>query len=432
MILEYLSRNYLTLMMLIALLIFLLVDKNGSRLPEARYFGICILLVFLITISETIDAYVSGIEFEGLAMDRAEQLRKLRLIASTASYILLPATIMIEVLIMAPNKTFRIISIFPGIINAIIYTTAFFGSGIAFTISSSNIFVRGPLGFSIYFTLEFYVFMLALFSVLYFKWDNAKRSIIVILIVVQSLLTAVLEYFSVLTHMAAPITALCLLEYYFYLSAIYQQEMRQQVMEKELYITKQRMDILRGQIQPHFIFNSLSVIRALVKYDSKKAVECIDSFSEYLRAHVNSLKEDELVSFEEELDNAQAYLDLVQADSERRSIEVIYNLNCTDFMIPPLTLEPIVENAIKHGVGGKGGTIRISTWETEDDIFIRIADNGNPQGGMTDQETKRLGVGLDNTRKRLQMACQGTLDTNLTENGAIVTITIPKTKRETS
>ena len=239
----------------------------------------------------------------------------------------------------------------------------------------------------------------------------------------------VLEYFSVLPHMAAPTTALCLLEYYFYLSAIYQQEMRQQVMEKELYITKQRMDILRGQIQPHFIFNSLSVIRALVKY---KAVESIDSFSDYLRAHVNSLKEDEMVSFEEELNNAQAYLDLVQADSERRNIEVIYNLNCTDFMIPPLTLEPIVENAIKHGVGGKGGTIRISTWETEDDIFIRIADNGSPQGGMTDQETKRLGVGLDNTRKRLQMACQGKLDTNLTENGAIVTITIPKTKKEAS
>jgi len=425
MILEYFTRNYMTLMLLLAITIFLLVDRKNVNLKEAKYLGIAVLLVFLITISETADAYVAELSFDTLSMEFAEKFRRLRLYSGAASYILLPLSVMIEVLIMAPNKAFRIFSLIPGLFNAIIYATAFFGSTIAFTISANNSFARGPLGFSIYFVLEIYVFMLVLYSVIYFKRNNAKRGIILNLIVVESLLAALLEYTSVLTHLSAPVTALCIMEYYFYLSAIHQQEMRQQVMEKELFISKQHMDILRSQIQPHFIFNSLSVIRALAKHDSRKAVESIDSFSEYLRAHISSLQKDEMIPFEQELDNARAYLDLIQADSEKHNIEVIYDLKCTDFAIPPLTLEPIVENSVKHGVGGLGGTIGISTWKTDTDIFIQITDNGSPQGGMTYRETNRLGVGLDNTRKRLQMACQGSLDCDFSDNGSTVSITIP-------
>ena len=96
-------------------------------------------------------------------------------------------------------------------------------------------------------------------------------------------------------------------------------------------------------------------------------------------------------------------------------------------MITPLSLEPLVENSIKHGIGSKGGVIHIDTWETEDEIFIRIADNGTPQGGMTEQENKRLGVGLDNTRTRLKMACNGTLETDFTDHGATVIVKLPKT-----
>ena len=197
-------------------------------------------------------------------------------------------------------------------------------------------------------------------------------------------------------------------------------------MEKEIFITRQQMDLLRGQIQPHFIFNSLSVIRALAKHDSKKAVDCIDSFSEYLRAHIGSFQENEMIPFEQELDNTQAFLNLILADTEKYKIEVLYDLKCMNFSIPALTLEPIVENSIKHGIGSQGGTITISTWETDTDIHIRVTDNGSPQGGHTDEETKRLGVGLDNTRKRLQLACKGKLDCNFSDSGAVVTITIPK------
>ncbi len=72
--------------------------------------------------------------------------------------------------------------------------------------------------------------------------------------------------------------------------------------------------------------------------------------------------------------------------------------------------------------------MRIESYREDDMNVIRIVDNGTPQGGMTDQEVKRLGVGLDNTRKRLEMQCKGTLDINITDHGTTVTIRIPDRK----
>ena len=278
---------------------------------------------------------------------------------------------------------------------------------------------------TIYFVLLFYIFFLAIFSVLYFHWDNGERSAIVFLIVIQSMVSMVLEGMDLLSRTSAPITALCMLEYYIYLSVVYQHEMRELIAEKELHITRQRMELLRSQIQPHFIFNSLSVIRALAKHDGKKAVGCIDSFSDYLKAHIYVLQEDDLISFNDEMTHIQAYLDLVQADTAR-NVEVIFDLEYTDFQIPPLSLEPLVENAIKHGISRKGGTVTIRTRKTEQGAVIQVQDNGSPAGGMTEQETTRLGVGLDNTRKRLKMQCGGTLDLELSDSGATAKIIIPE------
>ncbi|MBR0152780.1 MAG: histidine kinase [Lachnospiraceae bacterium] len=427
MLLEYLIENYLTLMLLLALSVIILVNRKSAAVPASRYFGAAIVLLLVVTVLSTVDSHISSLSFFGLARQSAEALRRTRIAVSAAIYILLPLIVMIEVLITAPNQTFRWISLAPAVLNTAVYLTAFFGSGLAFTVTLEYRWYRGPLGLSIYFTLLFYVFLLSLFSIIYFRWDNARRSAIVFLIVIQSIFAAILEYTDTLSGTVPAFMALGMLEYYFYLSVIYQQEMREMMAEKELHIARQQMSLLRSQIQPHFIFNSLSVIRALAKRDSKKAVSCIDSFSDYLKAHIYSIQENELIPFEKELEHIQAYLDLVQADT-MRNVEVVYDLSCTDFLLPPLSLEPIVENAIKHGIGGKGGTIRISSERKGDAVILQISDNGTPQGGMTEQETARLGVGLDNTKKRLAMQCRGTLHMDLTDAGAVVTITLPQTK----
>lgn len=123
-------------------------------------------------------------------------------------------------------------------------------------------------------------------GIIYFRTENIKRSAIVFLIVIQAVIVAILEGTNILPGYTSPIMALGMLEYYFYLSIIYQNEIRETLAEHQLRLTRQRMTLLRNQIQPHFIFNSLSVIRSLAKRDSQKAVSSIDSFSDYLKAHI--------------------------------------------------------------------------------------------------------------------------------------------------
>ena len=94
-------------------------------------------------------------------------------------------------------------------------------------------------------------------------------------------------------------------------------------------------------------------------------------------------------------------------------------------MLPPLSLEPIIENAVKYGTGKDNGVITISTQEAEGAVRIRVSDNGtgNPEQSKT---IKSTGIGLSNTRQRLSLQCGGTLDTEQTDGGMFVTITIPR------
>lgn len=453
MLLQYLTNNFMTLMLLSALITVIIVNR-GRDIPATSYFSIIVAVIFLITVTDTISDWAAGdIKYQFFSADPSVRIGT-RVIASAIGYILRPLVVMMQVLIISPFKGRNkwLIAV-PAIVNAAVFSTAFFGSHMAFWISDSNRFERGPMGFTIYFVMLFYVFLLALFSVIYFKSDDISRSAIVFLIVIQSVIVAMLEGTNILAGYVMPVAALGTLEYYFYLSVIYQGEMRETIAEKELHLTRQQMTLLRNQIQPHFIFNSLSIIRSLAKRDSKKAVECIDSFSEYLKAHIYFIQDDELVSFDKELDNVGAYLDLVQSDSVR-NVQVEYDLGVTDFMIPPLTLEPVVENAIKHGIGMDGGKIVIKTYEQDGSSIITVSDSGKgspdkadqassapsaassenadkvssgmSKTGMTEKEEKRLGVGIANTRRRLKMQCNGTLETKLSDTGSVVTITIPK------
>lgn len=485
MLLQYVKANFITLMILSGLIAAIVVNRRNN-IPATRYFHLTVIIIFLITVTNTITDWAAGdIQYQFFSADPSVRIAT-RTVATAIGYILMPLPAMIQVMITNPVKSRKkwLVAL-PAALNAVVYTFAIFGSRAAFWITDNNQFRREELGLTIYFVMLFYVFMLALFSVIYFKSNENTRSAIVLLIVIQSIIVAAMEGTNTLLGFVTPVSALGTLEYYFYLSVIYQSEMRETIAEKELNLTRQQMTLLRNQIQPHFIFNSLSIIRSLARRDSKKAVECIDSFSEYLKAHIYFIQDDELVTFDKELDNVRAYLDLVQSDSVR-NVKVEYDLGATDFMIPPLTLEPIVENAIKHGIGFDGGTVTIRTYEQDDASIITVSDSGKgetasenaeaaaeeagaaggsakagaatenakagaeagnakssaagenaksstangsaPDSGMTEKEKKRLGIGIANTRRRLKMQCDGTLNTEIGESGSVVTITIPHRK----
>lgn len=197
-------------------------------------------------------------------------------------------------------------------------------------------------------------------------------------------------------------------------------------MQKEK-IRDAQINIMLSQIQPHFVYNSLSAISTLITIDPEKAQEALDNFTEYLRRNLSSLTDVKLIPFEDELKHIETYISLEKLRFDDR-INVIYDLKTTDFNVPVLSIQPIVENAIKHGILKKveGGTLKISTYEADDSYVIVIEDNGV---GFNNDDVKKEEnhYGIDNIEYRIKNMCNGSLDIESVINkGTIVTITLKK------
>jgi sensor histidine kinase YesM len=130
-------------------------------------------------------------------------------------------------------------------------------------------------------------------------------------------------------------------------------------------------------MKPHFIFNTLGAIRTMIKSSPDKAYNLTTSFSKYLRANINNISPTETISFAQEMDHVKTYVDIEKQRFGDR-LTVLYDINCENFNIPPLTVEPLVENAVKHGVCKrvKGGTVKISSREEEDKYIVTVEDDG--------------------------------------------------------
>lgn len=187
-------------------------------------------------------------------------------------------------------------------------------------------------------------------------------------------------------------------------------EQNQKLTKKEQEALDLKIEILMSQIAPHFIYNTLSAIQALCEIDPMKAKETVEEFALYLRGNLNSLTEKNLIPFEQELEHVKAYLSIEQKRFGER-VKVKYDIRENNFRLPPLTLQPLAENAVKHGLCKKddGGTLVIQTWQEGDDIKITICDDGT--GFDVDKlKTKSMEhIGIRNVRKRMKEMCNGTL-----------------------
>lgn len=181
--------------------------------------------------------------------------------------------------------------------------------------------------------------------------------------------------------------------------------------ELQTELLQNHIAITLSQIQPHFLFNVLTAIQQLCERSPEKARQAIENFSWYLRGNVDSLGSKEKILFRKEMDHVRCYLSLEQMRFNER-IRVEYDLQEVDFFIPPLTVQPMVENAVKHGLTKKkeGGCVSISTKRKSDYIEICIQDNGV---GFNQEEKKEDGcshIGIDNVKNRLKKMCNGELE----------------------
>ncbi|MFD0590351.1 ATP-binding protein [Paenibacillus sp. GCM10027627] len=171
---------------------------------------------------------------------------------------------------------------------------------------------------------------------------------------------------------------------------------------------------LQAQIEPHFLFNTLSSVAALSEIDQGRMKQLLTAFSQYLRASFNNHNAEGLVPLKKELELVQAYL-YIEKERFGDRINVVWEADENlALLLPPLTIQPLVENALKHGILSRssGGTIRIRTVDGPQEAEVSVSDDGAgiseaELGGLLArgraEEGKRRGIGLANTHYRLKL-----------------------------
>ena len=191
--------------------------------------------------------------------------------------------------------------------------------------------------------------------------------------------------------------------------------------------TRKDFEIRVLQMHPHFVYNALVSIYYLVESDPEKAQSAIKSYASYLNQNFRSITKREPIPFEEELAHTRAYLAIEQVRFEDK-LNVTFDTPHTDFVLPPLTLQPIVENAVKHGMDPERGFLNvvIRTRAVEDGSEI-VVENDGADFDAADEGSGR--IGLSNTRERIRGMCGGTLSIEPRDGGGtVVRLWIPKGK----
>ena len=197
---------------------------------------------------------------------------------------------------------------------------------------------------------------------------------------------------------------------------------------KERELIDQKIATMFSQIQPHFLYNSLNAIYHLCDQEPSKVQKAIGDFAEYMRENLDSINRTTPVPFDKELKHIGTYLALekMRFNDELR---IIYDIETTEFMVPSLTIQPLIENAVKHGLGHKeeGGTVMISTRECENHFEIKIKDNGVGFCVNEHREDGKSHIGIENVKQRLLNKVGGVLFIeSKVGKGTTITIKIPK------
>ena len=190
-------------------------------------------------------------------------------------------------------------------------------------------------------------------------------------------------------------------------------------------IAHQRASIMVLQMRPHFIYNAMMSIYYLCAIDSKKAQQVTLDFTTYLRKNFTAIVSEDTIPFSDELEHTRAYLAIEQVQFGE-DLVVEYDISHKNFRIPPLTLQPIVENAVKHGMDPENAPLCIKIRTREADLGNEIVVEDSGQGFDLKSDDNEPHIALKNIQQRLEMMCGGKLTISpRAGGGTIITVTIP-------
>ena len=208
----------------------------------------------------------------------------------------------------------------------------------------------------------------------------------------------------------------------------HQASIRAKQLEKEL--EDSRVATMLSQIQPHFIYNTLGTVDQLCKEQPEVASNLVHHFSLYLRGNFSELDNKAPILLSKELEHVRHYVEIEHIRFP--DMEIRFELDSEDFLLPALSVQPLVENAIKHGLMGleSGGTVTVSSYETDMDYRISVVDDG-VGFDTTILLDDREHIGIRNIRGRIEALCGGTLTVESAPGkGTKAVITIPKERSE--
>jgi len=191
-------------------------------------------------------------------------------------------------------------------------------------------------------------------------------------------------------------------------------------------LAESRISTMMSQIRPHFIYNTLGSIEQLCELDPPKAGELVHNFAKYLRGNFGELDNPKPILMSQEMEHVRHYINIENVRFPDMTFS--FEMKSEDFSLPALTVQPIVENAIKHGLMKlqKGGYIRVISYETDTDYCISVEDDGVGFDTSKLLDEKKH-IGIRNIRDRLKVMVGGTLEIESTQGvGTKVLITIPK------
>ena len=338
-------------------------------------------------------------------------------------YSIRPVILLLFMYIVSPRKNYKPAWILIAV-NALIHLTALF-TDICFTIDEANNYQGGlpVLNRSCLITSMILLGVLLYLSFREYRLTKRRESwipVLVVFIIIISLFVdgnihTIRQPVSFLT---IAISISCVLYYiwlHFRFVGNYQRALA----------AEQRIQIMMKQIQPHFLYNTLATVRSLCLKSPETAAEVIEKFSRYLRQNLSTLDYHNLIPFRQELEHVRIYTDIEMQMFPY--IHILYDIEDEDFDLPVLTVQPIVENSIRHGVRAReDGRVSITTRRDGMKHMINISDNG--LGFDPDAVLEKEGdhIGISNVRERLETLCKGTLVINSTPGeGTEVIITIP-------
>lgn len=209
---------------------------------------------------------------------------------------------------------------------------------------------------------------------------------------------------------------------------IIQVERSIELTENRRRLSELQMQVMLSQIKPHFLYNVLATVSYLCERQPQLARESISHLSTYLRANMDSLESNSPIPFDKELEHVENYL-WIEQQRFKDQLTVEYDIQYRDFTLPALTLQPLVENAVRHGIRGReeGGWVKLSSSRKDGFIVVTVEDNGIGFDPLAPQTDEKPHIGISNARTRLKLQCGADLKIDSTPGvGTTVTILLVK------